>query len=303
MVTTKRIHQAYPETAGEQWEATMSSRRTMQTWPRRISGMEDVPEDFAGCGAFDGATYEQAVFVPEDMVLINGRPTKTLPKVVLLQGDRLTVLEKTRKGIVSVAHVLSDIHLLRVRKVLLSAEFSVASRRGFSRISYNAARHSLFDPFQTAIRHAWIGRREASRSMVSAETQTEKLAALPGIHHKFVSYGAAALLPGETIIKMLFRDSINIKKTRRGLFRWIDHFTSPLLVMRTENELIMVEEPGRMRKRKEREFGGIFTYVPLSRIKTMALEEGEPARLRIELPDGQPVVQFFCNSAQVRALL
>jgi hypothetical protein len=289
MVTTKRIHQVYPEAAGEQWEATMSSRRTMQSWPRRIEGLEDVPEDFAGCGAFDGVTYEQAVFVPEDMVLINGRPTKTLPQVVLLQGDRLTVLEKTRKGIVSVAHVLSDIHLLRVRKVLLSAEFSVASRRGFSRISYNAARHSLFDPFQAAIRHAWIGRREASRGMVSAEKQTEKL--------------AAALLPGATIMKMLFRDSINIKKTRRGLFRWIDHFTSPLLVMRTEDELIMVEEPGRMRNRKEREFGGIFTYVPLSHITTMALEEGDPARLRIDLPDGEKVVQFFCNPAQVRALL
>jgi hypothetical protein len=303
MVTTKWIHQVYPEAAGEQWEATMSSRRTMQTWPRRIGGLEDVPEDFAGCGAFDGATYEQAVFVPEDMVLINGRPTKTLPQVVLLQGDRLTVLEKTRKGIVSVAHVLSDIYLLRVRKVLLSAEFSVASHRGFSRIAYNAARHSLFDPFQAAIRHAWSGRQEAPRSMVSAENQAEKLAALPGIHHKFVSYGAAALLPGATIMKMFFRDSINIKKTRRGLFRWIDHFTSPLLVLRTEDELIMVEEPGRMRNRKRREFGGIFTYLPLSLIKSMALEEGDLSRLRIELPDGEKLVQFFCNPAQVRALL
>ena len=303
MVTTKKVHEVYPETTGDQWGATMSSRRTMQTWPRRISGPEDIPEDFVGCGAFDGATYEEAVFVPEDMVLINGRPTKTLPQVVLLQGERLTILEKTRKGIVSVSHDLSDIHLLRVRKVLLSAEFSVASRRGFSHISYNAARHSLFDPFQAAVRRAWIGRKEAPGVMPSVETQREKLAALPGIHHKFVSYGATALLPGESIVKMLFRDSINIKKTRRGLFRWIDHFTSPLLVMRSEDEMIMVEEPGRTRKRKQREFGGIFTYVPLSRIKTMALEEGEPARLRIELPDGQPVVQFFCNSAQVRALL
>jgi hypothetical protein len=50
-------------------------------------------------------------------------------------------------------------------------------------------------------------------------------------------------------------------------------------------------------------YGGIFTSLPLARIKHMALEKGDPAGLPTNLLGGTKIIHFLEDQAQVGALL
>jgi hypothetical protein len=279
---------------GNRWFSYTSSTETQRLWPRLMESRADVPEIYLRSGAFDGEVFPYAVFFPENVVFVNGRAVKTRQKMVAFyavdpRGPRIAVLENVRAAVERTDHPLDQIQSLRVEDVLLSAVVSIRSPSVSSRIGFNSVRDNLFQPVIEVVRNRFNRREGFPAGVPSGGEPTgirKKLAAVPRISLKFVNYGAKSLLPGQDVRAALFRESVNMKTLRKGLFRLIDHFSAPVLLLKTDGELIAVEEPAKIRTRKKMEYGGIFTFIPLDKVSHTSIEGSAPAKLVIRLTGG-----------------
>jgi hypothetical protein len=287
MVATTKKQPLTVEGSGHDWFSYTSSSVTMRLWPRVIESADDLPTAFVGAVAPDRAQFPYTVFIPENVVFSQGRAVRTRQKLLTLLPDRLVVLENIRSAIERREHRLDEILYLKVEDVLLSGIITVNSTAGSSRIGFNTVRDNLFAPIIAALRGRF--NRGAALAPRPADEARNIIEAVPGISFKFVNYALKSLFPGQAVGDILFKDSANVKTSRRGLLRLIDHYTAPALLMHCGGELIVIEEPAKVRARKKMEFGGIFTFIPREKIEGVVVAEAAPVELVIRLAGGETV--------------
>jgi hypothetical protein len=283
------------EGSGKSWFGYTSSRETMRTWPRPITSTREIPQAFQSSGIFDSEVFPYAVYIPENIVLINAQVIKTRQKIVSLLPDRIVFIAVTRGGLETVEHRLSEIELLRTENVLLSAVLSLRSPAGVSRVGYNGAGDLYFEPIIRAVRE---GFNRSSWAASASEPGLERLAEMiqakagPDIGLKFVNFAARSLFPGQIVESAVFKDSAGISGPDKGIFFRRLKFTSPILLMSTRNEIISIEEPIKLRAKKTKEFGGISTFVPREKIAGVSVKKGKPVKTVIRLISGS-TLQFI----------
>ncbi len=288
MADLKRSESSPPGEKGDtRWFSYTSTAQTQRLWPRLIERRADLPAVFLRDGTFDGEVFPYTVLIPDNVVFVNGRAVRTRQTIVALFDDRVLVLDNKRAAVERKVHLLDRIRYLRVEEVLLSGVLEVSSDSGSSRAGFNAARDNLFLPVFAAVRERF--NRGTGTGRTAPKALRERLEAVPGITLKFVNYGMRSLPPGQEVRAVLYKESMNLKTARRGIFRLIDRYSAPVLLIKTDGELIVIEEPAGVRSRKKMEYGGIFTFIPLEKIRDMSVAPGVPPRLTIGLKDGDAV--------------
>jgi|GEM_PF-5502257 len=279
------------------WFSYTSSTETTRSWPKLMKSYEDLPRPFKESGYFNTEKIPYTILIPQSFVVFPNKIIKTNPKLILLYDNNVTVLEQKRSKIDSKCHYLNDIYYIKRRSILLSANIAIISSAGASSLSFNAVCDELFKPIINTVRKFYnkldTGPDNDESLNENHEKELLKIERLDDITCKFINYGINSIIHGQNIKDVIYQKTINLRSIKKGIFKWINNFTSPLLLIKTDNELIIIEEPVKIRNAKKKEYGGLYTYIPLGKIDKINIYKDIFRKMEIKLINGVSFNLFF----------
>jgi len=272
------------------------AERTRASWARHIPTYAAVPPAYRAF--FEplqaaGQNMPYAILAPS----YEGFLHRGTEKLVCALGQEIHVLEKAGNTFQAQCFPLPAISYVEFRAVLLDAHVKIcglADRNAPAccTIRFNAVGDYLFRPIVEAIRRAAAGAGETDRGW-----EREGFDHLARVNYKFMSYARHSLLPGETVVRSLLQPEIRegvLTLLGRTYYRTI---SSTHMTILTDCELITIHEEQR---RGPDRYGGVWRFVPLSRIVALSLaeQEGGLLCLTIALPGSASLGCLFEASAQ-----
>lgn len=213
-------------------------------------------------------------------------------KLVFIHDGRLHVWERTRSGPVCTSCALQDIHLLECTNILLSSRIRIHGAASDGKLTttsfrFNSVTGYLFDPFIQEVRGAGGD---------SPDAEMDKLASLCKPNLKFMNYARRALGPEDTVLDALWQPEI-----RASLFTFLGrsiyrNIATTHLVILTRRECISLrEDESSPRGDNGIRYGGVWTYIPLSKITATALTKTDTnlLALSVQLPGNDSIQSLF----------
>jgi hypothetical protein len=220
--------------------------------------------------------------------------------VCLLQGA-LHIVERTRDLLTPVSYRLDDISAIEAGSILLRGWLTV---RGMAEsglltsttLRYNTVTERLFAPF---LREFRTGSHLAAGP--SLDRERAKFDELVSRNYKFMNFSRSSILPGEEVLRYVLQPEIRDTLVRlfgRSLSRCISPTHTLIL---TDRELIAIsEESGSIwQSFGTVRYGGIWQYVPLTRVSAAAVTMRDDGllRLSIHLPHDDRLEMLFSPSS------
>ena len=264
----------------------MSSQQTMRAWAQLIKCYDELPPMFRDAFnelPLNPGEFPYTVLTPSYEGFM--RTMRCTPKLVCTIDDKVYIIEKVRQGIVSTCYLIEAINYVEVGMILLKSWMTISglTPAGLttSTCKFSAVTLYLFMPIIEKIRQAtgWC------EPLADLDAELAKFNYLRSLHFKFMNYGRQSILPGERVICTLLQPEIRVK-----LFTLFDRdflrtISASHISILTNRELIIIREDEE-RWVKDTSYGGIWSYVPLNKVKSMALAENDDhtLTLSIELP-------------------
>jgi hypothetical protein len=271
--------------------------QTKLSWARVVESYDALPESFreaftaiypAGVRAFP-----YAVLTPQR----DGFLVRANPKLVWSLGDTLYILERTRAGVEATCYAFEDISCVEVGKVLLKAWITIRGWSGdgvaaATRLEFNAVNDRLFEPFLDQMRRA-----PCDAGVTEIGRERAKFDYLERLNFKFMNFARHSIRPGDVVLACLFQPEIRATVVRlfgRALTRAV---VAAHISVLTGRELIIVQDAGigGWGAAQEPHYGGIWTYIPLDRIRSISVtrrEDGLLVRL-LCLQHGERIVSTY----------
>lgn len=218
-------------------------------------------------------------------------------KLVFMHDGRLHVWERAQSGLSCVSYALQAIHLLESVNILLYSRLGIhgAARDGkltTSLLRFNSVSGYLFYPFIQAVRGA---------GGAASEAEIAKLADLCAPNFKFMNYARHALGTDDRIVDALWQSEIRtilITLLGRAIYRSRD--TTHLLIL-TERELLFLHEDELSPRGLDgSRYGGVWTWIPLSKIiaTTLTKTAENLLVLSVQLPGKDSLRSLFLAAQQ-----
>jgi hypothetical protein len=279
-----------------------AAEQTRLSWAKPAKTTDDIP---AAYHAYLRAHLPElsaclpAVLTPT----FHGFLRRENEKLVFTYNERLYIIEQTPTGLLPVVFPFDDINYVEVGGILLKAWVRVngliADELVSAILKYNSVTQHLFDPLVAQIRrfqsHAktdgeFSANRRASNhvpddTLVVAETRLEqaKFDPLRTGHFKFMNYARRSLQPGERVVAYTLQPEL--RQARLSLLgrplslRSVE--TAHLCIL-TDRELIVIrDDPSSLQGYAQTRYGGIWDYLPLSRIQGAAITERPSGHLAL----------------------
>jgi hypothetical protein len=256
---------------------------TIRGWPRRIGPADPFPHPFR-------RGYQELHLGPDEQPCLLYSPRlrfgrhETTAKLLVWAGQRLACLDARHGGVVTTVMSLDQVHEVEWGQALLEAWMRLEAHgpagRAVIRVDFNAVGLPFYKPIaDTARSMAYAG------AHLTLGDERRKLAPLLQLDHRFVGFGAQALLSGMELRRHWFQPRVP-GVLRHGL---AGVRIPALLLLATQAELILVQEQA---VRGRERFGTTWRCLPLEFIREAALIR-DPARgalgLRIRLPEASEV--------------
>jgi hypothetical protein len=270
---------------------------TKSSWAKPIRSCADVPDvykDFFDSFIAGGREFPYTVLTPSYEKFIH----KTSEKLICDGGCEIIVLEKSGNTFDTQGYPLDGIIYVEFRTVLLDASFKICSvtRHGVqttSTLKFNSVTDYLFAPILRRVRFA------GGDSMQDVQSkELEKFDHLFQVSYKFMNYGKRSLLGGEQVLHIYLQPEIReciLTFMGKTFFKTIAPTHMSIL---TDRELILIREE-EAHSREDR-YGGIWDYIPLSKIVSLSLSERADNLLvlAIRLPENMSLEFLFQDSAR-----
>jgi hypothetical protein len=258
--------------------------QTKLTWAKPIKSYAGVPEAFKEFFAdfqATGQAFPYTVFTPSYQLSLH----RTTEKLICDCGTEIYILERSGSSFIAQCFPLEGISYVEVCSILLAFYIQIngVTDNGLvaaSSLSCNSISDYLFTPILEKIRFAAIGSKQVVHS-----SECDKFDVWGRSSHKFMSYAKRSLLGGEKVVQALLQPEFRVSR-QAILGKTVYWGISPALVcILTDHELIVIREVER--KREEDKYGGIWDYIPLAKIVSLSLREGDRHNLvlSIQLPD------------------
>lgn len=253
----------------------MWQRSTMETWAREVKGEAEVPmafQSFFHTIVTNQTGFSYAVFAPPERWCHR----KINPKLVCVFSDKIYIAEKSKKTIKATCFYFKDINYIEQGTLLLNSWLAINgcinSNLTFDRVGFNSVLEDLFKPIIFGIRTT-INNPQDLNSPLECDLSKEqsKFNSLGKISFKFMNYGKKSIIPGESIIRIIFQTDIQTM-----LLKFFPKLISvPHLTILTNRELIIVTEDQSVSFKTVNRirYGGIWYYIPLLKIIKLTLEE------------------------------
>ena len=271
------------------WFSYTSSTETMRTWPKIITSADEIPENF-GTGILpDMEEFPYMVFIPADIFLFANRAVRTKPLLVFMSNEKITVMEDNKGYIETISHYYNDIHYIKTYRILLAANITISSSSGISSLNFSAARDDFLQPFIEVFRNYY---NKPEQKKIDGK-DILKIKSADHIDYKFINYGMNSLLPDQIITDIVYQESINLKEEGIKFSGRQKKYSAPFLIIKTGDELIIIEEPTMIRSRRKLEYGGIYTFIPLRNINKIDIATGLLNKMIISLKNSESKEFYF----------
>jgi hypothetical protein len=275
-----------------------AAEQTRLSWARRVKSYDDLPELYKGF--FDALPPHERNQFPYTVLTptFKGFRKPENEKLICMPGERVCVLESIENKVLPVCYPLADINYVEAGAILLYAWITIngldeQGQLASSTLKFSAVTDSLLAPYVESMRPRISEAREAY-----LWTETDHFDSLANTNFKFMSYAKKSIRPGEKVIQSLFQPEI-----RTELFKLyavtISRSVSPAhLSILTDSELIIIRDDESQRWLQGVRNGGIWTYIPLSKVSSVSLSHKEQNLLVLSicLPENQHVDCLFQDS-------
>jgi hypothetical protein len=274
-----------------------SDQRVQLTWARLIYSLEDVPEVYRaslGTRLPQGQKFPYVVLTPA----YDAFRVRITEKLICVLDREILILEENGKEPVLLRYPLEGIRYVEVSSMLLDfrVKISGVTSEGTSSSSIcrcSAASDYLFLPILKKIRLHGALSGDADRPL-----EQESFDGWTDLNFKFMNLARKSLLEGEKVICAILQPEIRVSRFT-VLGRTFHKTLSPTHVcILTDRELITIREEI-LQGRKDK-YGGIWEYVPLNKISSLALsrKSGNMLSLSIQLPDNECFECLFQDSME-----
>lgn len=218
-------------------------------------------------------------------------------KLVFIHDGRLHIWERTQSGLICASCALQDIHLLESVSILLYSRLGIHAaaddgKLTTSSLRFNSVTGYLFYPFIEEVRGAGGALPEA---------EIEKLADPCKPNFKFMNYARFALGADDRIADAVWQPEIRtalITLLGRSLYRSIA--TTHLMILSGREFIFLREDELSPRGQDGSRYGGVWTYIPLSKIIATALTitDKNLLSLSVQLPGNDSIRSLFLAAQQ-----
>jgi hypothetical protein len=276
-----------------------AARQTMQSWARRIASDQEVPQGFQDF--FKTLPVRQGEFPYTLLTPSPGRwglLSRSRPRLVCLLDSKLYALSRAGQQVVCTCYALPDISYIEFGSILLKAWLKIqgmseAGVLASDRFEFNAVTTHLFSPILKQAR----GEVNAAAGQ-DRERELAKFSYLMDLNFKFMNYARSSLLPGEQVVSTILQPEIRRQVLRlpgKTLFRTLA--TAHLFIL-TDRELITICDEDSWTGRQGIRYGGIWTFIPLNKIRHVSLAEADEDTLclSLHLPHDDRLDALFASS-------
>jgi hypothetical protein len=270
-------------------------QQTRLSWARLVQSKDELPPAYHSF--FDrrppGEAFPYAVLTPT----FAGFKRREIEKLVFCLDDHLIVLEKTSGEPKCTTFSPNDLNYVEVGGVLLKAWIKLRGRAqnettlATVTLRYNAVTDRLFVPFVVRIRG--IG---AYPIDVPHDVELSKLDDVALLSFKFRNYARHSLLPGDRIIAALAQPEVRRTVVQFGRWSYQRTIIMAHVLILTDRELIIIrDDPDSPEASDNTRYGGVWDYLPLSKIERITWRDKDAAVLSValELPLGDRVESLF----------
>jgi hypothetical protein len=269
-----------------------ADEQTRLSWASVAKSRSEVPEIYHEF--FDALPVEEKDPFPYTVIspTYKGFLQPENEKVICRADDSLCILEQKNGGLIARRYPRSEIFLLETGTILLNSWFTIRGTDSTGAISattikFNSVTEHLYAPFVEWFR---LASKPAGEATVTA-AGTSPFDALAEVNFKFMNYGRKTISPGEQVLQILLQPEI--RETVFAFLRYaLTRRVAPAhLAILTERDLILIRDDPSQRVKTKTPYGGIWNYIPLSKIESVLLIPGENNLLEISvhLPKNQHV--------------
>lgn len=267
------------------------------SWARPIKSYASVPyvyKEFFYPFFIGGRAFPYTVLTPSLERFFH----RDSEKLICNLQDEIWALERSGNTFEAQCYPLEGISYIEFKTALLASSIKICGLTdkgdcASSTFTFNSVTDYLFTPILNRARHAKID----VTTMVE-DGEPAWFDHLMKVNYKFMNYAKRSLMAGENVLHSILQPEICeslISVLRKTYFRTIS--PTHMLIL-TDRELILIREENT--RRKEDRYGGIWDYIPLSKITSLSL--GEKANsllvLSIQLPGNVQFELLYEVSAQ-----
>lgn len=206
---------------------------------------------------------------------------RSTEKLVCDLGPEIDILEKNGNSFTQQSYPITDITYIEVRTALLDSCIKLAglTRHGSYKSSillFNTVTDYLFKPIVSKIR---LGVGPSGQA--APKTEPKKFDPWAHSHYKFMSYAKRSLLGCERVIQAILQPELRAKKLAVPGWTYYRTIFPAHAAILTDRELILIREDEKPTG-KDR-YGGIWDYIPLSKITSLSLAEKGDRQLELSI--------------------
>lgn len=267
-----------------------AAEQTMRSWARRVESLDETPaiyRDFFS--AFPADPFPYTVLTPT----YDGFLQRENQKLVCSPDERIFILEKIRNDLTCLCFAAGDVSSVEMGVILLQAWITLRGTASDGRLlsatlKFNAVTEYLFQPILAKIR----GEPTGVGGPAGRRAELQKFDYLGDLNFKFMNFGRGSILPGETVLSIVLQPEIRADLVRlfgRSISRTV---AVAHLTILTDRELIIIRDTS---AEKGIRYGGVWTYIPLSKITSVSLTPtgNNLLTLSVHLPGGDRIESLF----------
>ena len=282
---------------GDGLPVLMVREHRRQSWARTIKSYDEVPEVYRSTfeTLVDGASgFPYTVLTPS----YKGLMKRGREKLVSWIGDKVCVLEETGNDLTTTCYLSDGISCIEVGALLLQFWVEirgVTATGGLSstRLEASAVTQDFILPIVDRIRASQNGAGEADW-----DVERDKFDYLASLNYKFMSYARQSIMQGEKVVYHVLQPEIRSKMLNllgKSLYRTL---SVPHITILTDRELILIRDGADKWWDNGIKYGGVWSYIPLSRITSVSLTDKteDTFALSLNLPEGESKNLLFATS-------
>jgi len=270
-----------------------AAEQTRQSWARPVRSIDELPLAYHPFfEALPADAFPYAVLTPT----FTGFMRRETERLVCCIDDRLVILEKTSGAPKCTTFPLAHLNYVEVGAVLLKAwiKFSgFANESALTTVTlrFNAVTDRLFIPFLDRIRGAGTAPIDDRRDIELSQLGDAAL-----LSFKFRNYARHSILPGAQVITALGQPELRRTVVRIGRWSFRHTIVMAHVLILTDRELIIIrDDPDSPAAVDNTRYGGVWDYIPLSKIGQIVLAHHDVDRLalKLTLPHGDQIESLF----------
>lgn len=279
-------------------ESLTGAKQTMSAWTKVVESYEDVPSVYMG---FFEKRFTDNQAIPYTLLAppLVKPAGKTAEKLICDADNAIHILERNGSQVIIKSYPYQTVSMLETGNVLLSSWMTISGvantgTADISTVDFNDSSTRHYETFMKKLRPL---PRETGENQFKVEK--DKFDYLSANNFKLMSYARASLIDGETVQQIILQPEI--RKPRWPMLgnRFQKMITPPHLTVLTSHELIFIEDIGRGSKADQPKYGGIWQYIPLRSIKSMAWSETVEGwlTLSVQVSSNKTVTKIFAISS------